>query len=360
MIKPYNFVGLIPTIWGIRSRDDINKNIDHLSSLSKAAYWLSNLDIPVRLIGIPEGALQGFNDEIMDSDHATYANTCAIDIPGPETERLGEIAKSFGVYLMAQAKARHEDWPDRFFNVGFIIDPKGEVIHKQYKLSTLFPCEHSVCAHDIYDWWIEKYGNELDAFWPVADTEIGRLGFMTASDANYPENGRGLALNGAEVAFRGSLPAPFTQNDVMEITTRARALENNMYVLSPNLGTYYLLPEEETAVDAGGGNSMVANYKGQVIGKQQYSNGSTFISATIDIEALRYHREHAQVSNWLKDIKSEMCQLIYKDEIYPKNLYLEQQPFKHEEYKKQVIDRQVDMMLSRDIWRKSAYTDEGS
>ena len=48
MIKPYNFVGLIPTIWGIRSRDDINKNIDHLTSLSKAAYWLSNPDIPVR------------------------------------------------------------------------------------------------------------------------------------------------------------------------------------------------------------------------------------------------------------------------------------------------------------------------
>ena len=358
MIKPYNFVGLIPTIWGIRTRDDISKNIDHLKSLSKAAYWLSNLDIPVKLIGIPEGALQGFNDEIMDADHATYAKTCAIDIPGPETDQLAEIAKSFNVYLMAQAKAKHEDWPDRFFNVGFIINPHGEIIHKQYKVSSLFPCEHSVCAHDIYDWWIEKYGNNLDAFWPVADTDIGRLSFMTASDANYPENGRGLALNGAEVAFRGSLPAPFTQNDVMEITTRARALENNMYVLSPNLGTYYLLPEEETPVDAGGGNSMVANHKGQLIGKQLYSNGSTFISATIDIEALRYHREHAQVSNWLKDIKSEMCQLLYQEEIYPKNLYLNREPYKHADYKEQVIDKQVESMLKKDIWRKSMYSNK--
>lgn len=356
MIAPYNFVGLIPTIWGIRKREDIDKNIDHLKSLSKAAYWLSNLDIPVRLLGIPEGALQGFNDEIMDTDHATYANTCAIDIPGPETDKLGEIARSFGVYVMAHAKARHEDWPERFFNVGFIIDPHGEVIHKQYKMSPLFPCEHSVAAHDIYDWWIEKYGNELDAFWPVADTDIGRLGFLTASDANYPENGRGLAMNGAEVAFRGSLPAPFTQNDVMEITTRARALENNMYVLSPNLGTYYLVAEEETPIDAGGGNSMVANYKGQLVGKQTYSNGSTFISATIDIEALRYHREHAQVSNWLKDIRSEVCQTIYREPLYPKNLYAEQAPMKHEDYKKRVIDKQVALMLERGIWKKSAYS----
>ncbi len=357
MVEPYNFVGLIPTIWGIRTRDDINKNIDHLKSLSRAACWLSALDIPVRLIGIPEGALQGFNDEILDQDHALYANTCAIDIPGPETDRLGEIARLFNVFVMAQAKARHEDWPDRFFNVGFVIDPNGDVIHRQYKISPLFPCEHSVCAYDIYDWWIEKYGNTLDAFWPVADTAVGRLGFLTASDANYPENGRALALNGAEVAFRGSLPAPFTQNDVMEITSRARALENNMYVLSPNLGTYYLFPDEETPIDAGGGNSIVVNFKGQIIGKQLYSNGSTFVTATIDIEALRYHRTNAQVSNWVKDIRSELCQLIYSRDLAPRNLYMESAPMKHAEYKKNVTDMQIKRMIESGIWKKSVYNE---
>jgi len=45
---------------------------------------------------------------------------------------------------MAQAKARHEDWPDRFFNVGFVVDPDGAVILKHYKLSALLPCERSV------------------------------------------------------------------------------------------------------------------------------------------------------------------------------------------------------------------------
>ena len=47
MIEPYNAVGLVPTFWGIRQRDDIQKNIEHLNSLTKAAFWLSNLDIPV-------------------------------------------------------------------------------------------------------------------------------------------------------------------------------------------------------------------------------------------------------------------------------------------------------------------------
>jgi beta-ureidopropionase len=41
----------------------------------------------VRLIAIPEGALQGFNDEVLDLDHAQFAREGAIDIPGEETER---------------------------------------------------------------------------------------------------------------------------------------------------------------------------------------------------------------------------------------------------------------------------------
>jgi len=79
MIEPYTAVGLIPSFWGIRRRQDIEKNLEHLESLTKAAYWLSSLDIPVRLVAIPEGALQGFNDEVLDVDHAEFARSCAID-----------------------------------------------------------------------------------------------------------------------------------------------------------------------------------------------------------------------------------------------------------------------------------------
>ena len=92
MIKPYTAVGLIPTVRGIRKRKDIMLNIEHLTHLVKAASWLSSLDLPVRLIAFPEGALQGFNDEVLDLDHAQFAREGAIDIPGEETEALGKIA----------------------------------------------------------------------------------------------------------------------------------------------------------------------------------------------------------------------------------------------------------------------------
>ena len=152
MIKPYTVVGLVPTVRGIRKRDDIAVNLEHITHMVKAAAWLSSLELPVRLIALPEGALQGFNDEVFDLDHVLYARECAIDIPGPETDALGAIAREYNAFVMGQAKAHHPDWKDRFFNVGFVLDPKGEVILRHYKVSPLFPVEHSVCPHDIFDW----------------------------------------------------------------------------------------------------------------------------------------------------------------------------------------------------------------
>ena len=167
MIEPYNAIGLIPSFRGISCREEINLNLEHLHELMAAGCWLSGLDLPVKLVAIPEGALQGFNDEIFDVEHEEYARTCCIDIPGSETDTLGKYAREFDVYIAAQARARHEEIPNRYFNVGFIIDPNGEIILKSYKIAPLYSSEHSVSPHDIFDWWVARYGNTLDAFWPV-------------------------------------------------------------------------------------------------------------------------------------------------------------------------------------------------
>ena len=82
MPQPYTAVGLIPTVRGVRKRAEIERNLDHIAHLIAAASWLSSLDLPVRLVAVPEGALQGFTDEVFDPDHVTYARETAIDIPG--------------------------------------------------------------------------------------------------------------------------------------------------------------------------------------------------------------------------------------------------------------------------------------
>ena len=181
---------------------------------------------------------------------------------------------------------------------------------------------------------------------------------MMAMEGNYPENGRGLAMNGAEVVYRASMPAPFTENDVFEISNRARALENNMYIVAPEhrqLSPVSRRPP--VGIDAGGGQSMIVDYRGAIVGKQRDTNGSTFVAGVINIEALRHHRESAQVTNWMKDVRTELAQIIYEKPIYPKNQYTWKKfPAKHADYKRDVIDKQVALMQKRGIWKKPAHS----
>ena len=175
---------------------------------------------------------------MLDLDHATFARECAIDIPGPETDELGRLARKWDVFIMAQAKARHPEFPGTLLQRRLRPRPDGEVVLRHHKLVPLLPVEHSVTPHDVYDRWVELYGATLDAFYPVADTEIGRLGIMMANEGSYPENARGLAMNGAEVVYRASFP--HRASDDFVVQNRARALDNNFYVVAPNIGD--LLP----------------------------------------------------------------------------------------------------------------------
>jgi predicted amidohydrolase len=352
MVESYNAVGLITTIWGARNRDDIKRNIEHIHEAMKAASWLSSLDFPVRYVAIPEGALQGFTDEVFDTDHKTFARDSAIEIPGPETQMLGEIAQEFDVYLAAQAKATDPDFPEVFFNIGFILDPEGQIILKHYKTSPLFPVEHSVCPHDVWDRWVELHGDGLDSFFPVVDTPIGRLAMMMANEGSYPENARALAMNGAEVIYRPSYPHPATGNEMWETQSRARALDNNVYVVAPNTGTYFLTPDSDWPVDTFGGRSFIFDYRGRVVGKHEYGGGTSYMAGVIDIEALRDHRARSQWTNWMKDLRTELYQKIYESPIYPKNMYLDRMPYDHEEYRERVNKPQIAAMQERDIWVK--------
>ena len=113
-VEQYMALALQPVMRGAHKREDIATNIEHIAELSYAAIWLSGIDLPVRLLAIPEGALQGFTDEIFDWDHEYYVEHMAIDIPGPETNALGKLAQECNCYVIAQAKVRHPEFETVF------------------------------------------------------------------------------------------------------------------------------------------------------------------------------------------------------------------------------------------------------
>ncbi|RQG86712.1 hydrolase [Natrarchaeobius halalkaliphilus] len=349
-IDKYMAVGLSPTVWGAEERSDIQKNLDHIHENLSAATWLSGTDLPVKLAVIPEGALQGFTDEVFDMDHQTYRDEIAVDIPGKESDTLGEYAKEFGIYIVASAKEKAPEYDDRFYNTAFVISPDGELILKHRKNTPLLPVERSVTPHDMWDDWVEEHGKDLDSFFPVVDTDIGRIGISLAIEGAYPEYVRGLAMNGAEVVCRIACPEPMVANNAWEIQNKARALDNNVYFMAPNLGTYYLTQDKEEPIDTFGGGSMLVDHKGRTISEHDYGAGSSYCAGVIDIEGLREFRTRSPQMNWIKDLRTELCEVIYDRELYPKNLWLDDLPVNHEEYNEEVTQKQIELMVEKDIY----------
>ena len=83
-----------------------------------------------------------------------------------------------------------------------------------------------------------------------------------------------------------------------------------MYVSRAQPG--HVLPDiaDSEPIDTFGGRSFIIDYRGQIVGKQEYGGRRTYVGGVIDIEALRYHRDSAQWDNWMKDLRTELYQML--------------------------------------------------
>jgi len=317
VIEPYMAIGIQSTFYDIFKRADIKRNLAHLSQMIDAAVYASSLELPVKLVVLAEGAIQGFGDEWRNVDQAEYTRECIIDIPGKETDRLGEKAKKHQIYIVGQNKAKIPEFPDRYFNTCFILNPEGKVIYTHRK-NVVFVREHSTTPHDVYDEWIKLHGDTLDAFFPVARTDIGNIAATCCMEGSFPETFRGFALNGAEIICRPSYPEPWLSGEQYEVQNRARALDNACYVIAPSCGHYYR-DDKGSKGSILEGRSMIVDYRGTLIA-HSYASSDTFVAAPVNIEQLRYHRTHARFLNWLPYLKTEIYRKIYEQPIWPKNL----------------------------------------
>lgn len=310
MTPLYNAIGL-----QTQQFSEVKTNLEHISIGIDLAYTIGSQELPVKLICLAESAIQGF----------PVGDPPVTEIPGPETAVLGEKAKELNTYILGQLLfVKMPGIPeDRLFNCLFIIDPKGEVIYTRPKCQLeALEAQWTTVPHDVWDLWTEHYGNGLDAFYPVVETELGNIGCAVCMERGYPEVVRGLAMNGAEIIYMPTYHEPFSGNGMYEVLTRARAFDNTCYVISPTSGSY-LLPGMHAPFDICGGQNLIVDFKGNVIGRHETTDNS-FVCAMIDIETLRRYRQQVLgIGNPLKDLRTEQYRIIYDDPIYPKNLRTE-------------------------------------
>lgn len=338
-IKPYVAVAMQPSVWdNMGDRKNNVKNIEHGEKLMGVAIRVSELEAPVKLIAFPEGWLQGFSfsdpEHFLHISSKEYARKGAITVPGEETDRIGELAKKFRVYVRFHADVVELEWPNLYFADAIIIDPQGKIVNKRERHHSSYWFDAGrTTPHDVWDEWVKKnvknpndWKNWMDAIFPVADTDIGKLGSIVCGNSIYPEEGRGLAMNGAEVIIRCNWVIPGTTRDLQggtfTLLSRMHALVNTVYTVNPNCGVFH--GGYDVALLVSGGYTCLCDYFGRILNQTGQAT-DTFAAATIDVEALREHRSKPPdfATNSLGMIRTEVFKKIYEQTFFPKNLHLE-------------------------------------
>jgi deaminated glutathione amidase len=208
------------------------------------------------LVVLPETATTGFvtglpTEEIWD---------LVSDVPGPVTEPVQDVARRLGVHVVL---GTYERGPDRgiLYNCAVLVGPAGEVLGSYRKT-------HPFCTElASRGGWVTP-GDEVC----VVETDLGRIGLIICFDGDYPELSRITAVRGAEVIARPS--ALLRSADIWELTNRARAYDNHVFVVGANA----------TGIDPGGtlyfGNSMVVTPVAEVVARAASHEG--WVSARLD------------------------------------------------------------------------------
>lgn len=227
-------------------------------------------DAGARFVALPENVLYMGPE----ADRATIAER----LDGPSLTRLAAKAKERQLHLLAGSITEPGAPGGRFYNTSVLFSPGGERL-AVYRKIHLFDV-------DIPDG--ARY-RESEAIAPgtevvVAETPLGKVGLSVCYDLRFPELYRELSRRGADLLC---VPAAFTLHtgkDHWEVLLRARAIENQAWVVAP--AQYGRHTEKRVTY----GHAMIIDPWGTVIA--QASDGEGMAIGPVDPSVLaRVRRE---------------------------------------------------------------------
>jgi predicted amidohydrolase len=196
-------------------------------------------------------------------------------IPGATTEFLRGLARELGVWVLGGSILEGEPGAKRLFNTSTFFDPSGELV-AVYRKIHLFDVKAP--DREYLESKIVAPGREI----VTAKVGVTTLGLSVCYDLRFPELYRLLTLRGAEIL---AVPAAFTLQtgkDHWELLLRARAVENQAYVVAPAQWG------QKTDGRWTYGRSMIVDPWGTVLAQCPDRDG--FALATLDLDYLERSR----------------------------------------------------------------------
>jgi predicted amidohydrolase len=193
------------------------------------------------------------------ADEAEHAEP----VPGPSTDAMAEVARATGVHLLMGSILERTAGERRTFNTTCLLSPSGELLARYRKIHLFdvdLPGRVTVRESDA-----RAPGDEV----VVAPTPLGVLGLSICYDLRFPELYRRQVKAGAELLLVPSAFTFATGSAHWEVLCRARAIENQCYLLAAN----------QTGTSPHGfadfGNSLIVDPWGVIVARARDGEGVT-------------------------------------------------------------------------------------
>jgi len=192
----------------------------------------------------------------------THNFNLAESIPGPSTQRFGELAKELGVVIVTSLFEKRA--PGLYHNTAVVLERDGTIAGKYRKMH----------IPDDPAYYEKFYFTPGDLGFQPIDTSLGRLGVLICWDQWYPEAARLMAMQGADLLIYPtaigweSTDTPEEQKrqrEAWQISQRAHAVANGLPVIAANRTGHEPDPSDATGGILFWGSSFVAGPQGEIL-----------------------------------------------------------------------------------------------
>lgn len=238
---------------------------DKAANLAEAERWVREAARSgARLVALPEVFIW--------RGEKRREREAAETVGGTTTTRMALLARELRIYLLAGSILEEIQGSDKAFNTSLLFDSSGALL-ASYRKIHLFDVDLANGV-SLRESATREYGGSVVA----VSTDLGTMGLTVCYDLRFPELYRGLAARGADLIFVPSAFTAFTGEAHWEPLLRARAIENQAYIIAP--GQFGKTPKSfETH-----GHSMIVDPWGKIIA--ELSEGAGVITAEIDLDYL--------------------------------------------------------------------------
>lgn len=193
-------------------------------------------------------------------------------IPGPSSRAMAELARELEIYLLAGSILEEIPASDKAYNTSLLFDPAGKLL-ASYRKIHLFDVDLANGV-SLRESDTRVHGDAV----VVGAGELCAMGLSVCYDLRFPELYRALAAQGAQLIFVPAAFTAFTGEAHWESLLRARAIENQAYVIAP--GQF----GESAHSFKTHGHSMIVDPWGKILA--ELPDGPGFITAEIDLDYL--------------------------------------------------------------------------